>query len=95
MGVHQEYQRVEKKSDARKLKSLGRRREIKHRQGRILGSKEDPDSEKYHCKHHVKLPLLHGGRQEIMTTSIFTVAIQQLKRRGRRLSDKRELDYQF
>lgn len=56
---------VEKKSDARKLRSLGRRREIKHGQGQILGVKEDPGSEKYHCKHPVSRYPRHmeGGKK--------------------------------
>lgn len=50
MGGYPQCHRVERKSDARKLRALGRRGEMKHKQGQILDAKGNPDSEERHCK---------------------------------------------
>lgn len=54
---------------ARKLRSLGRRGEIKHRQGQILGAKGVPDSEKYHWEHPVSsYPCYLEGDRKLWAT---------------------------
>lgn len=65
MGVYPQYWRVGRKSDARKLRALGRRGEIKHKQGQILNAKGNSDSEESHCKCLVSsyLCYLQGDRK--------------------------------